>query len=77
MPAAAAPRRGQNAVAAAAVGNDVGSFGEFGEPGSELVMRHADRAGDVPGRVFGLGPHVQHQNLPVVQPPEQLVVRDR
>jgi hypothetical protein len=67
---------GKNAVAAAAVGNDVGAFGESGEPGSELVVRHVDRAGDVPGRVFGLGPHVQHQDPPVVQPPEQLVVRD-
>jgi hypothetical protein len=76
VPAAAVPRRGQNAVAAAAVGNDVGAFGESGEPGSELVVRHVDRAGDVPGRVFGLGPHVQHQDPPVVQPPEQLVVRD-
>ena len=50
--------RGEHAVAAAAVGDDVGAVGELGEPGGELVVGHVDRAGNVAGGVLGLGPHV-------------------
>ena len=76
--AAAVPRQGRTRSSGPpAVSDDIGAVGEFGEPGGELVVGHVDRAGDVARGVFGLGPHVQDQDLPLAQPAEQLVLRDR
>jgi len=69
--------RSEHAVPAAAVGDDVGTAGEFGEAGGELVVRDVDRAGDVARGVFGRRAHVEHQDLLVPQPAEELVAGHR
>ena len=46
---------GEHAVGAAAVGDDLGVGGKFGEACGELVDRDRDRSGDVSGGVLGAG----------------------
>ena len=64
---------GEDAVGAAAVGDDLGARGQFGEPLPELADRDGDRAGDVPGGVFGGRADIEHGDLAQPGPAQQLV----
>src|ERR1019366_10456662 len=55
---------------------DLGPAGESGEPLPELADRDGDRAGDVPGGVFGGGADIEHGDLARPGPAQQLVAGD-
>src|SRR5207249_2714817 len=52
-----------DAVRAPAVGHDIGILRQRAKLASEFADRERAGAGDVPGRVLGLGPHVENDDL--------------
>ena len=67
---------GEDAVRAAAVGDDLEVRGEVLDVAGELVDRDRAGAGDVPGCVLGLGAHVDHDDVTGGEPFGELVAAD-
>src|SRR5207249_2090912 len=65
-----------HAVRAPAVGHDIGILRQRAELASEFADRERAGAGDVPGRVLGLGPHVEDDDLAPLEPPGELLADD-
>ena len=76
--AAQRPNRivGVHAVGAAAVGDDLLTFGYVAQSPGQLC--HGDRqgSGDVSGPELGLGSHIEHDHVPGPQSLRQLVASD-
>jgi hypothetical protein len=68
---------GVDAVGPAAVGDDVGIGRELAQLARQIIDRHGQRSGDVPGVVFGRGADVEHDDVAAAQAPLELGARDR
>src|SRR5205807_5719690 len=66
-------RDGIDAIGAPTVGDDVLAFGNFAQAAFQLRYGNRQRAGNVPGEIFLLWPHVDHGDVTLAHAPAQLL----